>query len=223
MAYKMKHGIVTGSSRGIGLATVEFLTDNSDTQVIGSSTSGNHPLNHPNFKCLKLDLSQSDSITEFVKSLGNIKLDFLINNAGILLEKWDESIINMQQLKNTININVFGTIELTEKLLPFFNSNAHVINITSDWGSFSEQNFDAFQPHYKMSKAALNMYTKLLAKRLEEKNITVSSLDPGWTQTDMGGKVAPRLPKDVANDIFNLLNNDVKSGHFWHQGKMRAW
>lgn len=219
----MKYGIVTGSSRGIGLATVELLTKNANTQIIGSSTSVNHTLNQPNFQCLKLDLSNNFSIDKFILSLGNLKLDFLINNAGILLEKWDASVINMEQLKQTFNINLFGTIELTEKLLPRLNAKAHIINITSDWGSFSEKNFDAFQPHYKMSKAALNMYTKLLAKRLEGQNITVSSLDPGWTQTDMGGKVAPRLPKDVAGDIFNLLNNDVESGQFWHKGKIRSW
>lgn len=219
----MKYGIVTGSSRGIGLATVELLTNDTKNQVFGTSTSGNHTLNRTNFQCIKLDLSNSNSITKFVENLGDVKLDFLINNAGILIEKWDASNINMEQLKHTFNINVFGTIELTEKLLPLFTANAHVINITSDWGSFSEQNFDAFQPHYKMTKAALNMYTKLLANRLESNNITVSSLDPGWTQTDMGGKIAPRLPKDVAFDIFNLLNNDIETGQFWHRGKIREW
>lgn len=219
----MKSGIVTGSSRGIGLATAELLTKNGDTKVIGSSTSGNQTLNQANFQCLQLDLFSSDSIADFIASLGNIKLDFLINNAGILLEKWDASTIHLNQLKQTFDINLFGTIELTEKLLPRLNPKAHIINITSDWGSFSEQNFDEFQPHYKMSKAALNMYTKLLAKRLEEKHIKVSSIDPGWAQTDMGGKVAPRLPKDVAVDILNLLSNDVESGQFWHQGKMREW
>ena len=39
----------------------------------------------------------------------------------------------------------------------------------------------------------------------------------------MGGKIAPRLPKDVAVDILNLLNNDVESGQFRHQGKVRGW
>lgn len=219
----MKHGIVTGSSRGIGLATVELLTKHSNFKVIGSSTSGNHLLDNVNFKCFKLDLANSDSIAEFVENLGDVKLDFLINNAGILLEKWDESNINMRQLKNTFDINFFGTIELTEKLLPLLNKEAHIVNITSDWGSFSEQNFDAFQPHYKMSKAALNMYTKLLAKRLDNKEIIVSSLDPGWTQTDMGGQEASRKPEEVANDILNLLSNNVKSGQFWRQGKIREW
>lgn len=219
----MKYGVVTGSSRGIGLATVELLSKQSGFKVIGSSTSGNNLLDNSNFKCLKLDLSNNDSIDKFIQGLGDVKLDFLINNAGILIEKWDASDINMEQLKRTFDINVFGTIELTEKLLPLFNPNAHIINITSDWGSFSEQNFDAFQPHYKMSKAALNMYTKLLAQRLKDQHITVSSLDPGWVQTDMGGKIAPRLPKDVAADILNLLSNDVESGQFWHQGKVRNW
>lgn len=219
----MKYGIVTGSSRGIGLATVELLTNNTNVHVIGSSTSGSNILNQQNFQCLKLDLSNSDSIVEFIDGLGDIKLDFLINNVGILLEKWDASAINMEQLKQTFNVNLFGTIEFTEKLIPRLNPKAHIINITSDWGSFSEQNFDAFQPHYKMSKAALNMYTKLLAKRLESENIKVSALDPGWTQTDMGGKIAPRLPKDVAMDILNLLNNDVENGKFWHQGNIREW
>lgn len=223
MAHNIKHGIVTGSSRGIGLATVELLSNQSGFKVIGSSTTGNNPLDDSNFKCLKLDLSSSDSIDNFVENLGDVKLDFLINNAAVLIEKWDASSINMQQLKHTFNINVFGTIELTEKLLRLFTPNAHIINITSDWGSFSEQNFDAFQPHYKMSKATLNMYTKLLAKRLDDKHIKVSSLDPGWTQTDMGGKIAPRLPKDVAIDILNLLHTDVESGQFWHQGKVRNW
>jgi NAD(P)-dependent dehydrogenase (short-subunit alcohol dehydrogenase family) len=219
----MKRGIITGCSRGIGLATVELLIKNPNIEVFGSSTSGQNSLYKPNFKCLKLDLSNSNSISEFIENLGDVKLDFLINNAGILLEKWDESNINMRQLKNTFDINLFGTIELTEKLLPLLNIEAHIINITSDWGSFSEQNFDAFQPHYKMSKAALNMYTKLLAKRLDNKEITVSSLDPGWTQTDMGGQEASRKPEEVAKDILNLLSNNVKSGQFWHQGRIRKW
>jgi len=67
------------------------------------------------------------------------------------------------------------------------------------------------------------MYTKIMAKRLESDSIKVSSLDPGWTQTDMGGKIASRLAKDVAADILNLLHADVESGQFWHQGKIREW
>lgn len=71
-----------------------------------------------------------------------------------------------------------------------------------------------------MSKATLNMYAKLLVKRLESKSITVSSLYPVWTQTDMGGRAALRLPKEVTTDILYLLNNNVKSGYFGIEEKL---
>jgi len=219
----MKIGIITGCSRGIGLAAAKLLIDNPNFKIIGTSTSGNCPISRSNFKCLQLNLSDSKSISDFVEEIDNLSIDFLINNAGILLEKWNESAINMEQLRQTFDVNLFGTIELTEKLLPNINEKGKIINVTSDWGSFSEQCFDEFQPHYKMSKSGLNMYTKLLAKRLENKKIIVSSLDPGWTQTDMGGKEANRKPNDVANDILNLINSAVKTGQFWHKGKIREW
>lgn len=219
----MKIGILTGCSRGIGSATARLLTESTDCKLIGTSTLGKVGFSRSNFECYSLNLSDSDSISNFVNKIGNLKIDFLINSTAVLIEKWDESIVNLEQLKQTFAVNLFGTIELTEKLLPNFNPKGHIINITSDWGSFSEQNFDEFQPHYKMSKASLNMYTKLLAKRLEKQNIIVSSLDPGWTQTDMGGKDASRTPDEVARDIERLLYSFPKSGCFWHQGKVREW
>lgn len=219
----MKTGIITGCSRGIGFATVDLLTNNGEIKIIGTSTSGNCSISKSNFECYKLNLSESKSINEFINILGNTKIDFLINNAGVLLENWNESKIDLEDLRQTFDVNLFGTIELTEKLISKFNSNAQIINVTSDWGSFSEMNFDEFQPHYKMSKAALNMYTKLLAKRLEKHNIIVSSFDPGWTQTDMGGSNASRKPIEVANDFKNLLNQFPESGKFWHKGEIREW
>lgn len=219
----MKTGIITGCSRGIGFATADLLTNNNEIKIIGTSTSGNCSISKSNFECFQLNLSESKSINEFINIVGNTKIDFLINNAGILLENWNVSRIELEHLRQTFDVNLFGTIELTEKLISKFNSNGQIINVTSDWGSFSEKNFDEFQPHYKMSKTALNMYTKLLAKRLEKQNILVSSFDPGWTQTDMGGNSAIRKPIEVANDFKNLLNQCPESGKFWHNGEIRKW
>ncbi|MCB2209006.1 MAG: SDR family NAD(P)-dependent oxidoreductase [Bacteroidetes bacterium] len=219
----MKHGIITGGSRGIGLATVELLSQDQNTNIISTSTSGKHNSRQSRIKCVQLDLSSTESISSFVKSIQSTEIDFLINNAAVLIEDWNKADIDIEQLRNTFEVNLFGTIELTEKLLPLIDSKAHIINITSDWGSFSEKNFNKYQPHYKMSKAALNMYTRLLAKRLAKNKIIVSSLDPGWTKTDMGGIDGSRNPLEVAKDIKLLLNSNVKSGLFWHQGKVRDW
>ena len=112
---------------------------------------------------------------------------------------------------------------LTELLLPKIKEGGHIINLASDWGSFSEQNFDEFQPHYKMSKAALNMYTKLLSERIKKSEVKVSSFDPGWVQTDMGSKNATRTPNEVAVEMINLMEQKNDTGKFWHKGQIRKW
>ena len=91
----MKTGIVTGCSRGIGLATVNLFTDYDNIKVIGTSTYGNSPISKSNFECYSFNLSESKSIKNFINIIGSKKIDFLINNAGILIEKWDESAINL--------------------------------------------------------------------------------------------------------------------------------
>ena len=219
----MKTAIVTGSSRGIGLATAKLLAANDGVEVIGTSTSGNPTITSPNFKCLPLDLSSDSSISKFTDALGHVSIDYLINNAGILLEEWDDPELRPDQLRATFEVNVFGTIDLTERLISRMNRGGHIINLSSGWGSFSEKHFDQFVPHYKMSKTAINMYTRLLAARLVSRGITVSALDPGWVRSDMGGTNAPTPPEQAARDILNLLNTPVESGKFWYRRKVRNW
>ena len=75
-----------------------------------------------------------------------------------------------------------------------------------------------------MSKAALNMYTKLLSERLKNKNTRVSSFDPGWVKTDMGGTNATRTREEVAIELAELMEDmSVETGKFWHRGRIREW
>lgn len=209
--------VITGISRGIGLETAKsFLAH--DWLVIGTSTKGYTPLKHEHLKIHPLNLTDSEQINHFVERLP--KIDVLINNAAILLEDWREEKINMSQLRDTFNVNVFGTIELTEQCIPKLNPNAQIINISSGWGTFSS-NDSASVPNYKMSKSCLNMYTLLLAKRLP--GITVSSFDPGWVKTDMGTDNAPTPPSKTAHELYELIHKKKESGYFWHEGKIRNW
>jgi NAD(P)-dependent dehydrogenase (short-subunit alcohol dehydrogenase family) len=219
----MKKAIITGSSRGIGLATAKQILLSKNMEVIGTSTSGKHSSISENFKCFTLNLSDEQSIDEFVNKLQGIPIDYLINNAAILQEKWNESKVNLDLLRRTFEVNFFGTIRLTEKLLPQMNKNGHIINISSGWGTFSDQNFDENVPHYKLSKTALNMYTKLLAERLKPQKIKVSAINPGWVKTDMGGYNASREPQESAKEILDLMLSDVETGQLWFQGLIRSW
>lgn len=213
----MKTLVITGISRGIGLETAKFFL-NKGWSVIGTSTKGSTPLKHNNLKIYKLNLMYSHEIDHFVKEVP--QFDLLINNAAVLLDAWNENKISITRLKETFAINVFGTIELTEKCIPMLNPGAQIVNISSGWGAFSSNN-SAYEPHYKMSKACLNMYTKLLAERLP--NFTISSFDPGWVKTSMGTAGAEKLPSETAAELYALINSKKESGYFWYEGRIRDW
>ncbi|MGQ3889485.1 SDR family NAD(P)-dependent oxidoreductase [Legionella sp. CNM-1927-20] len=213
----MKKILITGASRGIGLETAKLFLDKG-WQVIGTSTTGHSKLKHPGLTIHALNLANSQAITHFVNQIGSI--DVLINNAAVLLDHWQEVKINLDELRKTFDINVFGTIELTESCLKKIVNQGQIINISSGWGAFSS-NDSPYAPLYKLSKVCLNMYTKLLAERLS--NIIVSSFDPGWVKTDMGTQNAPKLASTVAQELYDLVHLSKKSGLFWHEGKVREW
>lgn len=78
-------------------------------------------------------------------------------------------------------------------------------------------------PSYQISKVGLSMYTRALAARLKNTNITVAILDPGWVKTDMGGEEAPGTPDVPAHECFDLAAKNIPSGKFWKGGKERSW
>ena len=73
------------------------------------------------------------------------------------------------------------------------------------------------------------MWTRTLAFHLKEREVVVSSLDPGWVQTDMGNdsgkefEKPDRNPEEVADDILKLVTTVTESGYFWRYGKKREW
>lgn len=220
----MKNVVITGISRGIGKALAEkFLSEG--YSVIGTSTSGKIDFSHDNLSVLKLDLSKLESIKKCVEEIGklNKKIDILINNAGIVVEEEvDTKRIDIDYLKETLEVNLFGTIEFTEQIIPYFNEGGHIVSISSRAGSLEHVDYTLNYPSYRISKTALNMVTRILAVRLDGK-ITVSSVHPGWVKTDMGGDEADIESGEAAEDIFNLSTSSVETGQFWFKGKRFPW
>jgi NAD(P)-dependent dehydrogenase (short-subunit alcohol dehydrogenase family) len=77
-------------------------------------------------------------------------------------------------------------------------------------------------PSYKISKTAINMYTRTLALRLKDQ-VTVSSVNPGWVKTDMGGEDADITPEEATENIFKFAISKPDSGLFWFNGEMMPW
>lgn len=217
----MKKVIITGASRGIGLATVnKFL--NEGWFVIGASTKEVKIINNINYHHYILDLNNPESVKSCTNLIVNDhpKINSLINCAGTSFEPDPEDMFNTKALRKNLEVNLIGTINFTENLLPTIEPLGQIIIISSMMSSLVE--FDKGDyPAYRVSKTALNMYSKVLASRLKE--ITVSVFDPGWVKTDMGGPDATRDPSIPAQELFDLATKSHETGKFWFEGKVRSW
>lgn len=221
----MKVVLITGASRGIGKALSQrFLR--AGYFVIGTSITGRLDYREENLRPIQLDLTDKASIDNCVTGIPII--DILINNAGALFDD-GESTLSIDKLRLTLEVNLIGTADLTEQLIPKMNKAGKIFFVSSSAGSISETDYNTHSHHpnqypaYKVSKAGLNMYMRTLAMRLIGKNI-VGSIHPGWTRTDMGGDDAPLSAEEVAEDIFNLVTLDsLETGQFWFKGKKYSW
>ena len=209
--------LITGASKGIGKALTEKML-NENFFVIGTSRSGEfEKIEHKNFYPLKLDLSSTESIENVHKEIfGNFKhIDFLINNAGIGPDL-DTYIPEKESFNLTFNVNVTGTIFFTEPLIELINENGIILNVSSKMGSLDVCELSD-SVAYRMSKSALNMYSKILANRLKGK-IKVASIHPGWVKTtiiESNLKNGRLTPEQSADNIFEFLTKEFDSGTFW--------
>jgi NAD(P)-dependent dehydrogenase (short-subunit alcohol dehydrogenase family) len=208
--------LLTGTSQGIGHALTKLLLING-YRVIGTNTTGIDNINENNYKSFSLNLANFDSIAAFENNfqLDNIKIDILINNAGIGPDL-DFELPEETSFKKTFDVNVTGTTFFTEQMLQYLNIRGKIVNISSKMGSVDVcEKSDSVA--YRMSKAALNMYTKILSNRLEGKQL-VASVHPGWVRTNIAkSNINGRLsPEESAQKIFQFITSDFKTGIFWN-------
>src|SRR3989344_914825 len=190
----MKTVLITGVGKGIGQALKEkFLFEG--WFVLGTHET-TEPIPDENLLSFPLDLSSPQSILECARAVqktGKI-ISILINNAGVLVDKEETSVV-VEKLRETLEVNLVGTIDFTEQIISVLEDNGHIINISSTAGSLefamgTRSHFPNHYPAYKISKTALNMYTRTLAARMKDRGIVVSSVHHGWVKTDMGGPEA---------------------------------
>lgn len=220
----MKKAVITGASRGIGKATAEkFLAEG--FAVVGTSTSG-AGFEHENLSWVQLDLIDSGSIGRAAKDIAaRGKIDVLVDNAGYLSDTesdFGDSPVDMDVLRRTLEVNLIGTIDFTEQLLPSLKEGGRILLLGSQLGSLTDAMHTA-SISYSISKAALGMYARQLAGQVKERDVRVFIVDPGWVRTDMGGPNATRAPEEPAREIYELAVSDLPTGRFWREGKERSW
>ncbi len=193
----MKQNIlVTGASSGFGLLLANELHKRG-YNAIGTSRNPEGVQSKVPFKMLALDITEDDSINSFGKKLFSEidKLDVLINNAGFYLSGLAEE-TTVTQGKQQFETNFWGTVKLTNELLPYFRKQrfGKIITVSSIMGLISLPGGS----YYAASKHALEGYFRSLRFELNEFNIKVSMVEPVGFKTNLvtNSKVAENKISD---------------------------
>jgi NAD(P)-dependent dehydrogenase (short-subunit alcohol dehydrogenase family) len=219
----MKNVLITGANRGIGLELCRQLILRGE-EVISVCRNASDELRALNLRIIEnIDVGSTESVNALQAQLGELKLDWLINNAGILsVETLDD--LGFEAMEQQFKINALGPLRMTTTLLPNLSAGAKVGIVTSRMGSI-EDNTSGSYYGYRMSKAAVNMAGKSLAHDMKEKEIAVFLLHPGMVATDMTGGRGISVQKSAAGLIQRMDELQLSdSGSFWHaEGEPLPW
>jgi len=196
--------LVSGASRGIGLAIAHALARAGVTLTFLSRTKPTVPGTH-----IPCDLADSDSLTQALSHVGTP--DFLIHNAGVFLEQPIPE-IPLADWDRVFRVNVTAPFLITRAVLPgmIARKSGRIINIAS---TASSQGY-LHQSAYVASKHALLGFARSLALECKPHNIHVHTLCPGGVDTDLikGTYLAERMqgqnmiaPADIAEMVLFLL------------------
>ncbi len=216
----MAHTIlITGSNRGIGLAltrqllqrghrviaTCRDLAGATELQQLAAAGS-------PLLDLQPLDITCPASVQALAAHLTAkyTALDVLVNNAGVLNDGDNRSILTLDfaRLTAAFDINVVGTARITQAVWPLLarGNRPRVVNLASGAGLISTKRNSNFFA-YSISKAALNMLTRMLEIEGRKQGICVVGVIPGRVQTRMTNMDAPLTAPEVAANLAVTLEN----------------
>lgn len=222
----MKKVLVTGANRGIGKQiTLDLLELGCKVYACARSlakleTAFIEP--NPNLVFVEMDVNDESSVEKASTKIKSV--DVVINNAGVGVGNYGLENANLEEVKQMFETNFFGPMRVNKYFIPHLKSSddGRIINISSQMGGINA--LMGGYAGYRLSKAALNTQTILLANELKPYGIKVNSMCPGWVKTDMGGAGAPRDVKQGADTaVFLATNPNIETGKFYAERKVREW
>jgi NAD(P)-dependent dehydrogenase (short-subunit alcohol dehydrogenase family) len=208
---------VTGADTGLGLSLVSrFLREGWQVYAGIYKSANNLQALAGKFSqrlvCIPLDVTCMASVIAAWQRITTQTqaLDILINNAAVYLppkpiKPLAELDLTDGHLEMTMNVNVFGPLRMIQQGLSLLEKGGRklIINISSEAGSIGNC-WRTSEYTYCMSKAALNMQSRILQNALKPAGFQVLAIHPGWMRTDMGGQEADIHPDEAAEGIFKL-------------------
>ena len=219
--------LVTGSNRGIGLEICNQLQQRGD-HVIATCRQASDALKALGVEIIEnVEVSDTTSLAALSDQLGDRKLDWLINNAGIAggLGLNDINVEAIDSFKRMYEVNSLGPLLTTHMLLKHLTNGSKVGIITSRMGSIAD-NDSGGSYAYRMSKSAVNAAGKSLSIDLKPNGIAVGILHPGYVRTDMTGHNGLIDTDESASGLIARMDELTldNSGSFWHtNGELLPW
>ena len=199
-----KIALVTGGSRGIGLATAKILSENGAIVAITAKDKDrleNAVKGIPNAIGIAANIRNSKDVKNVVNKIIEKfgKLDILVNNAGIFPKIKQLHEIDEDEWNEVLDVNLTGQYRFTKEAIPYLQkTSGSIINISSDAGIKAYQGFNA--DAYSASKAALIILTKCWALEYSKDKIRVNCICPGVVDTDM---TKPFLKTEKDKEFIN--------------------
>lgn len=195
----MKEALVTGGTRGIGLAACELLFEkgyrvtalySKDERCAEQAKS-----RLPAVRILRADVSSDEDVKAVFE--GITSLDLLVNNAGVELFQLVQN-TEFSQWRRVMDVNAGGAFLCVKYALPkMLGRKGAIVNISSVWG----QTGGSVESVYSASKGALIAFTKALAKELAPSDITVNCVCPGVIDTEMNARLSKEERRALEEEI----------------------
>ena len=216
-----KTAVVTGAGQGLGLCFVkECLKRGYNVIALEfKDTSALEGMDSDKLKIFRCDITDLKQLADIKGKIGEIKLDLLINNAGVWLEKGRKKLededFSFDNILPQFETNAMGMLKVCKTFMPnvLESDLKTVINISSEAGSIKNA-FRVSEYGYCMSKAALNVASKIMQNAYEKRGVKVYCFHPGWMQTSQGmagaeGENKPnQSPQITAAVILNIAEGE---------------
>jgi NAD(P)-dependent dehydrogenase (short-subunit alcohol dehydrogenase family) len=226
--------LVTGANRGLGFEVCRSLASEGARVILTARDSAKAEAAAKQLRDEGLDVvarqlevtdqGSVDGLAAWVESdIG--RLDILVNNAGIMPNKKDVLEASLAEVEEMWQVNTLGPWRTSLALahLMVRDGWGRIVNVSSEAASMHRMTGTAAA--YRVSKVALNGFTRILASQLKPDGILVNAVCPGWVRTDMGGPDALRSLEDGAASIVwaARLDDDGPTGGFYQDGKELPW
>ncbi|WP_344183298.1 SDR family oxidoreductase [Kribbella lupini] len=233
--------LVTGANKGIGLEIARGLGLRGWSVGVGARSEAGRDEAVRKLQAdgidafgVPLDVTDDASVTAAARVLDERgRLDALVNNAGTTGGPTQPATqLSIEVFRAAVETNVFGTVRVTNALLPLLRKSPHprIVNMSSGVGSITLQQDPAaptgpISAAYAPSKSMLNAVTVQYAKELEGSGVLVNVACPGFVSTAMNGFSGHRTPEQGAAIAIRLatLADDGPSGGFFHDDGTYPW